>query len=276
MRRATGVAPQFSILFNIMVRQLPLVCSTEVFQFADDLTNSTSANDPNQLSAKLQDNYSKIKAFCSNIGLEINLNKTQLIIFKSAAKKLPPNFVISLDNVPISPSQTVKLLGVTLDQHFTMGSHIDGVVKKCHGLLGMLRRSTAYLPRELLNLVYTSVIRSHLEYCSGTFFNAAPTHLNKLDVVQKIASRIITGSSPQAHSAPLQLQLGLDLLQSRRKIHVVSLVIDILRGQSHPYLIELFQSSAMSNCTTIPNNKLAIRGSLGLELKSTTNISAAL
>jgi len=121
----------------------------------------------------------------------------------------------------------------------------------------MLRRSTAYLPRELLNLVYTSVIRSHLEYCSGTFFNAAPTHLNKLDVVQKIASRIITGSSPQAHSAPLQLQLGLDLLQSRRKIHVVSLVIDILRGQSHPYLIELFQSSAMSNCTTIPNNKLA-------------------
>ena len=77
-----------------------------------------------------------------------------------------------------------------------MGQHIDEVVNRCHGLLGMLRRSTIFLPKVLLKLIYTSTIRSQLEYCSATFYKAATTHLTKLDIIQKIASRIITDSTP--------------------------------------------------------------------------------
>src|SRR5437867_8859008 len=97
-----------------------------------------------------------------------------------------------------------------------MGPHIEAVVKKCHGLLGMLRRAGASLPRDLLKLIYVSMIRAQLEYCSATFVRSASTmHLNKLDVVQKIASRIIMDSPSQTHSAPLQTQLGLELLHLR-------------------------------------------------------------
>ena len=62
---------------------------------------------------------------------------------------------------------------------------------------------------------------------------------------------------PQAHSAPLQLQLGLDSLHIRRRNHVVSLVSDILRGQSHPYLLDLFKSSDITDRASATNNKLA-------------------
>ena len=140
-----------------------------------------------------------------------------------------------------------------------MGPHIDTIVRKCQGLLGVLRRAAAYLPRELLHLIFISLIRPHREYCSATFVNAAPSHLKKLDVIQKIASRVITGSSSQAHSAPLQSQLGLDSLHSRRLAHVADLVDNIKEGKGHPFLRELFSQLDVHLDTTTAATKLQQR-----------------
>lgn len=249
-------SPLSPLLFNIMVRDLPVCCNADTFQFADDLSNSAADVCLDSLTVKLQDIYNNVKAFCDKRNLSINLEKTQLIVLKSPRKHLPSNFHITLDNVVISPSSTVKLLGVTLDQHLTMAAHIDMVIKKCHGLLGMLRRATVYLPTELLKLIYTSVIRSHLEYASAVFTTAAQTHLNKLDVIQKIASRIIKGCPPQTHSAPLQLDLGLDSLGSRRNQHVGTIVEKILCGKHHPYFEGLFDAVNDPTCATPKVSKL--------------------
>jgi len=45
----------------------------------------------------------------------------------------------------------------------------DYVTNKCQGLLGILARATPHLPKELLKLIYTALIRSHMEYCSSIF-----------------------------------------------------------------------------------------------------------
>ena len=91
-----------------------------------------------------------------------------------------------------------------------MGDHIDTISKKCHGLLGMLRRAAPSLPQDLLRLTYTSLIRSHLEYARAVLAPAAKTHLLKLDIIQKMAARIICRAPPpDAHAAPLLTSLGL-------------------------------------------------------------------
>ena len=238
------------LLFNIFVRQLPLACDGDVYQFADDLTNSASDSNLEALSVKLQASYAKAKSFCDNKNLHINLSKTQLVIFKTARKQMPTDFSIKFDDNTITPSSTVQLLGVAIDHHFTMAAHIDQVVKKCHGLLGMLRRAASYLPQDLLTLTYTSLIRSYLEYNPATYATAAPTHLKKLDVIQKIASRIITNSPSHTHSAPLQLLLGLEALELRRTNHVANLVGKVISGRTHPYFIDYFSSVSDSNVLT--------------------------
>src|SRR5437867_12040179 len=85
------------LLFNIFVRLLPYSCDGDVFQFADDLTNSISDSNPAALSIKLENAYNKIKVFCDNKMLQINLIKTQIIIFKSPNKSLPPDYCINLE-----------------------------------------------------------------------------------------------------------------------------------------------------------------------------------
>ena len=105
--------------------------------------------------------------------MTINTVKTQFIIFRTAAKKLPDNYHVTLDGGQVMPSSTVKLLGVTLDEHLTFKAHIEGVVLKCHGLIGALARSAPHLPTTLLKMAYSALVRSQLEYCSATFASAA-------------------------------------------------------------------------------------------------------
>ena len=100
-----------------------------------------------------------------------------------------------------------------MDQHLPFGPHIENVANKCPGLLGILAKATPYLPKELFKLMYTALIRSHMEYCSSIFSSAAKTHLKKLDVIQRKAARIIYEVTRDAHADLLLLFLKLDDLK---------------------------------------------------------------
>ena len=147
-----------------------------------------------------------------------------------------------LDGAVIKPIESMKILGVTLDQHLTLKPHIDNIVRKCHGLIGALSRAVPFLPRSLLKLAYTALIRSHLEYSSALLAIASKTQLAKLDTIQRIAARVIHNTPRDAHSEPLLLALGLEPLDSRRADHIVELVETMLTKNCHPAFSNFFQA----------------------------------
>ena len=134
----------------------------------------------------------------------------------------------------------MKILGVTLDQHFTLGELINCTVKKCHGLIGALSRAVPFLTRSLSKLAYIALIRSHLEYSSGLLASASKTQLAKLDTIQRIAARVIHRAPRQAHSEPLLKALNLEPLEERRDEHKVRLVESILSQNCHPAFHNFF------------------------------------
>jgi len=228
------------LLFNVFVRELPAASTSQTVQFADDVTQSEADKDVNLVLNRLTESLSKTKAYCDRRELIINASKTQLIVFKSPRRKLPEDLKITIDGVSIEPVPHVKLLGVHLDQHFTYGEHMDKIVKKCNGVLGMLTKAAPYMPRELLRTAYVALVRSNLEYASSAFMSASKTQLKKIDTVQKIASRIICRVPRDTHSEPLLKDLELESLESRRNTHAVQLIDAILAGNSHPSLARLF------------------------------------
>ena len=149
------------------------------------------------------DSFVKIEAYCVDRGLKINVAKTQYIIFKAPSKKLDTEPEITINNVVIQPLQTVQLLGFTLDHHLCFGAHVQATIIKCRGLLGVLRKLSKSLPTTLLKLMFTALIRCHLEYANLVLLAAAPTHLHKLETIQKVAVRIIHGAPTDAHAVPL-------------------------------------------------------------------------
>ena len=116
---------------------------------------------------------------------------------------------------------SVKLLGITLNQHLTFKQHIDSISKKCYGILGALARaSPCFLPTYLeiyWNLCIHVLHLYVLAWNTPVLFlhRHQKTQLSKLEVIKKIASRIICGLARNAQSTPLLEALDLEALSAR-------------------------------------------------------------
>jgi hypothetical protein len=246
------------LLFNIYVRNMPTVSDSKTFQFADDITNSEADRDPAVVLERLLDSFNKTKAFCDMHELIVNASKTQLIILKAPSKKIADDLELAIDGCVIKPASSVKLLGLTIDRHLTFGEHIGNVVSKCHSLIGVLSRAAPYLTKELRRLMYIALIRSQLEYCCAVTSSASSTQLKKLDTIQNIASRIITGAPRDAHAAPLLEALCLESLQTRRVKHVVDLVARITTGEIHPAFKDMFSELDDGTLANSVNSRIGV------------------
>ena len=166
-------------------------------------------------------------------------------------------------------------MGVILDRHLTFGDDIDRITTKCHGLIGVLAKAASYLPTELLRLMYTALIRSHLEYASVVRASTSKTQLHKLDVIQKICSRIILHAPRDAHEAPLEAQLKLDSLSSRRETHIISLIDNMLSFNCHPTYRNMFRREPDGTVSTSTTARIGLgRRRLGIFGKEMYNKKA--
>ena len=206
----------------------------------------------------------------------LNPAKTQLIILKSPAKRVPEDFAIILDNHTLKPLKAVKLLGCFIDQHLTMGKQIDETVNTCNGQLAILRKAAKLLPVTLLRMMFVALVQSHLEYCSALYASAARTQVEKLDVVQRKAARIICHAPYDAHASPLLTTLKLQSLQERREIHILKIIDSIISYRCHPGLHSLFEAQ-QDGSIKVPVSRTAMGrrrfSIMGADLFNTTSIS---
>jgi len=89
-----------------------------------------------------------------------NLSKTELIVFGLE------NLEVTINNSLIKSSETMKVLGVLLDNKLSWEHHVDKIIKSCRSKLFSLRYLRQHLPVETSFLVFKSHIVSKLVYGS--------------------------------------------------------------------------------------------------------------
>ena len=108
---------------------------------------------------------------------------------------------IKVGNTPIELSPSAKFLGVTLDSKLNFNEHIDKITKKATSSLIQCRRAvgpTWDLTPKTCKWMYKTVIRPILSYCASIWIRATQykTNATKLERVQALALRIMTGAMP--------------------------------------------------------------------------------
>ena len=106
--------------------------------YADDKCLLAVGKFANTVSGLMQWALSTVEAWCNEVGLSANPDKTEPVAF---ARKLPGFFEPHLLGVTLSLSRPVKYLVVIMDSRLTWREHVDIKMKKAHCLLWACSRA---------------------------------------------------------------------------------------------------------------------------------------
>jgi hypothetical protein len=85
----------------------------------------------------------------------------------------------------------MKYLGVIIDDKLQFKEHCDYILKKIGKKTSFLNRIGSFISAYTRCIVYKSIIAPHFEYCATLLVGMGETQLNKLQIAQNRAMRVI-------------------------------------------------------------------------------------
>ena len=134
-----------------------------------------------------------------------------------------------LENSELEEVKEFKDLGIITNHHLSWNPHIDYIVSKSNRMLGLIKRTCKGLddPKTLRTL-YCSLVRSNLEYCSVVWSPYTKRNTDKLERVQRRATKLIL-KSDDPYDIRLK-KLNLMSLEKRRSLADVTFLYKVLNG----------------------------------------------
>ncbi|CAL4142281.1 unnamed protein product, partial [Meganyctiphanes norvegica] len=176
-----------------------------------------------------------LTAWCKETGFKFSVPKTYYIVFTRKRVRRDP--VMFLCGSPITRQYHTKYLGMTFDSSLTWRLHILDLVERCKKPLALMRMIAGKRwggDRQSLTLLYTSLIRSKIDYGSFLYATAADCHLIKVNRIQYAAIRIITGLMRCTPVGNLEAEANILPLHLRRDQLMLQYFGRVLRLENHP------------------------------------------
>ena len=152
--------------------------------------------------------------------LTINLSKTEMVLFTNRYTN-HNNQQITLDGNPVGFVDSVRFLGVFIDEGLTFKSHIAYVVGKISRSAGILFRIKNLLPIETRLTFYYSFIYPYISYNILIWGGTNNCHLSQLVIQHKRIIRLLSDAGYTEHTSPLFHNLGLLKLHHIYKFHLL-------------------------------------------------------
>ena len=150
----------------------------------------------------------------------------------SRHRQLLPIAPLRFGGVAVEEVTTLRLLGVTFDNTMNFGQHLRSVTLRATQRIGFLRKASPVLDPPGRLTAYKGFVRPLMEYCPLVWNGAAPSHLARLDRVQKRALSLI---GPGA---------VVDSLALRRTISGLCVLFKLMCGARLPCMAELLPPPA--------------------------------
>ena len=200
------------VLFSIFTNDLPSHLPHGRFiSYADDtqLIDSAHPDDLLSLKSRQEETVHAVQSYFTSNCLKMNPTKTTLLLIGTPQSlKKSHHFQLNISGHTLTPSQSVKMLGVTIDSNLSWENHIANVTKKCNSILFCLYKIRHHLTPEARKLLIEAHVFPHILYCLSVWGGAAACHLNRLQRVVNFAARVVSGARKRDHISPTVRALG--------------------------------------------------------------------
>ena len=146
-------------LFNILLTDIFLFCTTEIASYADDNTPYVTGDCLEKNLQKVEKASNTLFKWFSNNYMVANADKCHLLTSTSEEVS------VKIENEIIKNSLQEKLLGIVIDNRLTLEPHIENICKKAGQKLHALARIANYMNITKKRSIMNAFILSQFLYC---------------------------------------------------------------------------------------------------------------
>ena len=198
-----------------------------------------SHEDLQMVKAKSEMCVKEINAWLVHNGLKINQDKSELVLFTSKFHDEPILDHVEITDEKIKPVSTSKTLGVILDKYQSLNENINKICKSAHFHLRNICKIRRYLDGKSTEILIHAFVSSKLDYCNSLLYGLPAYHINKLQLLQNTAARIVTLTRKYDHIKPVLQSLHRLLVKYRIIFKILLLVYKGLNGLAPTYTADL-------------------------------------
>ena len=120
-----------------------------------------------------------------------------------------------MNNKDIENKSEIKDLGIIANENLRFSNRIIDKFNKANQIMGIIRRTMVYLNRHNFNLLYTSLVRPHLDYGNVVWSPFIKSNITLTENLQRRATRYVPDINKLEYKERLEA-LNLPTLQYRR------------------------------------------------------------
>ena len=183
------------------------------------------------------------KWFTAN-SLKINPAKSEVMVFSGLRQSQEDLYIPVQDgNVRkfIKTSNSMKILGVVVDNKLTWAKHISKVKQLTHRTIANLARTTHVLSLKSRRTLYDALVAPHFNYCDIVWDGASTTNSKALQKTGNYAARALLGWKKRSSATEALHQLNMMPLANKRTVHLGVFAHKIMQSNGPRDLTERYK-----------------------------------
>ena len=199
------------ILFLIYINDLDEDITSKVLKFADD-TKVFRKIESDADRQQLQDDLNKLNEWSEKWQMLFNYGKCKCLHTGHGNEDAQ----YTMGDTVLNTTVKEKDLGLTISADMKVSEQCAIAAAKGNQILGLIRRNIVYKEKELIILLYKTIVRPHLEYCIQAWRPYRKKDIDILERVQRRATKMIQKLRNISYEMRLK-ECGLTTLETRRR-----------------------------------------------------------